>query len=99
MIGVPMSGPGSSPSDVETAQVDIRRLSGTLKDAGGTALAGITVYVYQRDNDEFVTSAVTAANGAWSLSVNYTPSGYYLVWIVPTLAVTTGVMVGPLFTS
>ena len=70
-----------------------------MKDANGNTLAGITVYVYQRDNDEFVSTAVTAANGAWSLSVNYTPSGYYAVWSINGLAVTTGTMIGPLFTS
>ena len=85
--------------NVETARVDVRRLAGIVKDANGNAIAGVTVYAYDRDTDQLAGRAVTGTDGSWSMSVNNVPQGYYAVWYMKGLAVTTGTMVGPLFTS
>lgn len=99
MIGVPLSGPASIPSDVEVAAVDIRKLNGTVKEANGVAVANAIVRVYQKDTDELVGIVIAAANGTWSLNVNYYPGGFYAICFVPNLAVTVGFAIGPLFTQ
>jgi hypothetical protein len=87
------------PFEVSYPQDDIRKLSGTIKDANLIAQSGVTVYVYQRSTSSIAGTAVTAVDGTWTLSVNNDPAGFDAVWYQNGVPLIAGIMVAPLFAS
>lgn len=94
-----MPGAPFIPFEVAYPQDDIRKISGTLKDANAVVQATTTLYIYARSSGKIVSTLTSAADGTWSTPINYDPAGFDVVWYHNEVPQAGAYMISPIFTT